>query len=122
MIKPLKLLIFWKNPKFNWNVASGIASYSTKTIPHPSDNLLRRILPAGDPLVSIVPILDQWVQEGRSRNQSDLKTLSKSSGIANATPMLFRYAYGFNICKKLTFFVCLLVIFVDSFYLLNYDE
>ncbi|KAL3509385.1 hypothetical protein ACH5RR_028786 [Cinchona calisaya] len=77
MIKTLKLLISSKNPNHNWNVASGFSSFSTKTLLSSSDNLFKRILPAGDPKVSIVPILDQWVQEGRPLNQSELKSAVK---------------------------------------------
>ncbi|WCJ34110.1 Tetratricopeptide repeat (TPR)-like superfamily protein [Euphorbia peplus] len=34
--------------------------------------LYRRITPLGDPKVSIVPVLDQWVQEGRSVQRASL--------------------------------------------------
>ncbi|KAJ7948302.1 Pentatricopeptide repeat-containing protein [Quillaja saponaria] len=41
------------------------------------DSLYRRISRAGDPQVSIVPILDQWVEEGRGVKQSELKRFIK---------------------------------------------
>ncbi|XP_065863463.1 pentatricopeptide repeat-containing protein At2g20710, mitochondrial-like [Euphorbia lathyris] len=40
-----------------------------------TEQLYRRISPVGDPKVSIVPILDQWVEEGRSVDEQDLKNI-----------------------------------------------
>ncbi|KAL3502725.1 hypothetical protein ACH5RR_037174 [Cinchona calisaya] len=78
MIKSFKLLIFSKKSRHNWNVTSGLFSNTTKTsVSSYSDTLLKRILPAGDPQVSIVPILDQWVQEGRPLHPPELKTILK---------------------------------------------
>lgn len=39
--------------------------------------LYRRITPIGDPQVSIVPILDQWVQEGRPISKDQLRIFIK---------------------------------------------
>ncbi|XP_027127346.1 pentatricopeptide repeat-containing protein At2g20710, mitochondrial [Coffea arabica] len=79
MINSFKnLLNFCKKSHYNWNEASGLFSFSTKTSVSPSPNtLFKRILPAGDPQVSIVPILDQWVREGRPVHRSELKTIFK---------------------------------------------
>ncbi|CDP14776.1 unnamed protein product [Coffea canephora] len=79
MINSFKnLLNFCKKSHYNWNEASGFFSFSTKTSVSPSPNtLFKRILPAGDPQVSIVPILDQWVREGRPVHRSELKTIFK---------------------------------------------
>ncbi|XP_057467035.1 pentatricopeptide repeat-containing protein At2g20710, mitochondrial-like isoform X3 [Actinidia eriantha] len=41
------------------------------------DSLYRRISPLGDPTVSIVPVLDQWVQEGRTVKKGDLENIIK---------------------------------------------
>ncbi|CAK9323729.1 unnamed protein product [Citrullus colocynthis] len=54
--------------------------YSTKALPSsrsPEDTLYRRVSQAGDPRISIVRVLDQWVEEGREVKQSDLKQLIK---------------------------------------------
>ncbi|KAJ0088203.1 hypothetical protein Patl1_32848 [Pistacia atlantica] len=39
--------------------------------------LFRRITPLGDPAVSIVPLLDQWVQEGRTVEKEQLQLFIK---------------------------------------------
>ncbi|KAF8413888.1 hypothetical protein HHK36_001882 [Tetracentron sinense] len=41
------------------------------------DTLFKRISPAGDPRVSIVPVLDKWIEEGRTVNREDLQTMIK---------------------------------------------
>ncbi|KAA8526392.1 hypothetical protein F0562_008405 [Nyssa sinensis] len=53
--------------------------HSTQTLNYSASNdtLYGRISPAGDHRVSIVPILDQWVQEGRAVNKDELKTAIK---------------------------------------------
>lgn len=43
----------------------------------PMSELYRRITPIGDPQVSIVPILDQWVQEGRPISKDQLRIFIK---------------------------------------------
>ncbi|XP_031265403.1 pentatricopeptide repeat-containing protein At2g20710, mitochondrial-like [Pistacia vera] len=65
--------------------ASRISSYSTATrnlttewrSSNPYSNsmrdLFRRISPLGDPTVSIVPLLDRWVQEGRTVEKEQLQ-------------------------------------------------
>lgn len=41
------------------------------------DSLYRRISPLGDPNVSVVPVLDQWVQEGRPVQKVELQNIIK---------------------------------------------
>ncbi|WCJ34111.1 Tetratricopeptide repeat (TPR)-like superfamily protein [Euphorbia peplus] len=50
---------------------------STNTSPWQSltTELYRRINPIGDPTVSVVPVLNQWVEEGRSVHQESLKDI-----------------------------------------------
>ncbi|XP_041026573.1 pentatricopeptide repeat-containing protein At2g20710, mitochondrial-like isoform X1 [Juglans microcarpa x Juglans regia] len=40
-------------------------------------SLYRRISPVGDPDVSVVPILDQWIQEGRHVDKEELQSIIK---------------------------------------------
>ncbi|KAI8525515.1 hypothetical protein RHMOL_Rhmol13G0236100 [Rhododendron molle] len=42
-----------------------------------SDSLYRRISPVGDPRDSVVPVLDQWVQEGRFLDRTQLRLIIK---------------------------------------------
>ncbi|KAF2307708.1 hypothetical protein GH714_031075 [Hevea brasiliensis] len=41
------------------------------------NELYRRISPVGDPKVSIIPILDRWIEEGRSVNKNQLQVFIK---------------------------------------------
>uniref|UniRef100_A0A0A0LV44 Pentacotripeptide-repeat region of PRORP domain-containing protein n=1 Tax=Cucumis sativus TaxID=3659 RepID=A0A0A0LV44_CUCSA len=41
------------------------------------DNLYRRISPVGDPNISVTPLLDQWVLEGRLVQQDELRHIIK---------------------------------------------
>uniref|UniRef100_A0A5B7CCI5 Pentatricopeptide repeat-containing protein n=1 Tax=Davidia involucrata TaxID=16924 RepID=A0A5B7CCI5_DAVIN len=51
---------------------------ATVTAPKKSrDTLYRRISPIGDPRVSIVPVLDQWIEEGRDVNKDGLHSIIK---------------------------------------------
>lgn len=43
----------------------------------PSNNLYKRISPLGDPKVSVVPVLDQWVAEGRPVLKENLEKIIK---------------------------------------------
>ncbi|KAJ7981458.1 Pentatricopeptide repeat-containing protein [Quillaja saponaria] len=54
--------------------------YSTRAVPYNQrrdDSLFRRISLTGDPKVSIVPVLNQWVEEGRYLKQPELQRLIK---------------------------------------------
>ncbi|OVA14940.1 Pentatricopeptide repeat [Macleaya cordata] len=58
--------------------------YSTETVtstpPSTStskDTLYKRISPVGDPRVSIVPVLDKWIEEGKSVKREDLRSMIK---------------------------------------------
>ncbi|KAL7243765.1 hypothetical protein ACSBR1_016064 [Camellia fascicularis] len=42
-----------------------------------SDSLYRRISPLGDPRVSVVPVLDQWVREGRPVDRQHIRFIIK---------------------------------------------
>ncbi|CAH9059992.1 unnamed protein product [Cuscuta europaea] len=42
-----------------------------------SDRLYKRISPIGDPNVSVRPILDQWIEEGKHADKSDLHRIIK---------------------------------------------
>lgn len=55
---------------------SGRFLYSTSTNTG-KQRLYQRISPVGDPRVSVVPILDQWVQEGKPVRQNDLQRIIK---------------------------------------------
>ncbi|KAL8139156.1 hypothetical protein V2J09_005157 [Rumex salicifolius] len=46
------------------------------------DSLFRRISPAGNPKASIVPILDQWLQEGRTVHRHELQFSSSASNFS----------------------------------------
>ncbi|GMN50810.1 hypothetical protein TIFTF001_019973 [Ficus carica] len=59
----------------NQNV-SGRFLYSTSANTG-KQRLYQRISPVGDPSVSVVPILDQWVQEGKPVRQNDLQRIIK---------------------------------------------
>lgn len=48
--------------------------HSTST---PTDTLYHRISRAGDPIIPMTPILDQWIQEGRDINHSELQFFIK---------------------------------------------
>ncbi|KAJ0088199.1 hypothetical protein Patl1_32844 [Pistacia atlantica] len=66
---------------------SSISSHSSATgnlrpkwrrrISNSMNALFHRISPLGDPTVSIVPMLDQWVQEGRNVDQLQLRDFIK---------------------------------------------
>ncbi|KAK7268195.1 hypothetical protein RIF29_20886 [Crotalaria pallida] len=57
---------------------SGVVSSLRKCFPTvPFDVLYRRISPAGDPAVSMVPILEQWVKEGGDATPSGLSSIIK---------------------------------------------
>ncbi|CAL5356917.1 unnamed protein product [Camellia sinensis] len=43
----------------------------------PRDSLYRRILPLGQPTVSIVPVLDRWIEEGRNVSKEQLQHIVK---------------------------------------------
>ncbi|PSS16330.1 Pentatricopeptide repeat-containing protein [Actinidia chinensis var. chinensis] len=76
----MKLLRSW-NPSNLWgDCCNGVISrgfkemfYSTQTLTN--DSLYKRISVAGDPRVSMLPILDQWVEGGRTVDRSEIKTI-----------------------------------------------
>ncbi|CAH1448454.1 unnamed protein product [Lactuca virosa] len=62
--------------RHNKNSSSRSPSFQNKNAPMLS--LYRRISPVGDPDISIVPVLDQWVREGRKVDQDSLNNIIKS--------------------------------------------
>ncbi|KAH7836515.1 hypothetical protein Vadar_002302 [Vaccinium darrowii] len=46
-----------------------------------SDTLYRRISPVGDPKASVVPVLDQWVAEGRHVDRTQLRTIIRELNV-----------------------------------------
>lgn len=73
--------LFHSQSPFHNNIIYGLTtSYSTKTPINPKrrddddvSKLYRRISPVGNPNESIVPILDQWILEGQTVTQSQLR-------------------------------------------------
>ncbi|XP_060668470.1 pentatricopeptide repeat-containing protein At2g20710, mitochondrial-like isoform X1 [Ziziphus jujuba] len=68
------------------NLFIGVSFYSTNTngeISHrnswngPMGVLYRQISPIGDPKLSVVPVLDKWVQDGQNVNKSHLVSVIK---------------------------------------------
>ncbi|KAK3227120.1 hypothetical protein Dsin_006982 [Dipteronia sinensis] len=58
----------------------GVSSYSTTTATSVRGSmscLYRKISPIGDPTVSIVPVLDQWVQDGGAIDKETLQVIIK---------------------------------------------
>ncbi|CAK9181799.1 unnamed protein product [Ilex paraguariensis] len=55
------------------------SSTSTQTLSSPKwpQTLYRRISPVGDPNISIVPVLDQWVREGKEVQREELQWIIK---------------------------------------------
>lgn len=41
------------------------------------NNLYSRISPLGDPRISLAPVLDQWVEEGKKVKDYELRTIVK---------------------------------------------
>lgn len=58
----------------------GVFFYSTRTLARrspPIDSLYSRVSRAGDPKVSIIRVIDQWLEEGRQVQQSDILMMIK---------------------------------------------
>lgn len=53
------------------------SSISNPTNKNTEERLYRRISPVGNPNVSVVPILEQWVQEGKPVSQIELQRIIK---------------------------------------------
>ncbi|KAJ8624298.1 hypothetical protein MRB53_032828 [Persea americana] len=70
----MNLLIFSKR---YWSSAR-VLYYSTQTLAFkPRDSLYSRISPIGDPTVSIVPVLDGWIEDGNTVEKKELQLLVK---------------------------------------------
>lgn len=76
----------------NKNPSHGLPTFRNKT--EPDSSLYRRISPLGDPDLSIVPVLDQWVREGREVDKDSLdkivKSLTKFKRFKHALEVLFQ--------------------------------
>ncbi|KAE8733842.1 hypothetical protein F3Y22_tig00000916pilonHSYRG00031 [Hibiscus syriacus] len=79
----MKLLV-GSNPWTNSSISRilRVVAYSTKTLSSPSastskppDTLPIRISRFGDPKASIVPVLNQWLEEGKPKKQSMLQII-----------------------------------------------
>ncbi|KAG5516904.1 hypothetical protein RHGRI_037587 [Rhododendron griersonianum] len=58
-----------------------------------SDSLYRRISPVGDPRDSVVPVLDQWVQEGRFLDRTQLRLIIKELKVYR------RFQHALEVCS-----------------------
>lgn len=47
------------------------------------DSLYKRISPLGDPNISVIPVLDQWVLEGRPVCREELRNIIKELRVYN---------------------------------------
>lgn len=56
------------------------------------DSLYRRISPVGDPNVSVIPVLDQWVREGRPVQREELQKIIKELRIYK------RFKHALEVC------------------------
>ncbi|KAL0535062.1 hypothetical protein IC582_029376 [Cucumis melo] len=66
-----------------------------------NDDLYRRLSPVGDPNISIVPILDQWVSEGRPVQIVELRLIIKELRVYK------RYKHALEMSKWMSDKVCL---------------
>ncbi|KAL6988672.1 hypothetical protein U1Q18_014428 [Sarracenia purpurea var. burkii] len=60
-------------PKSTLNSTAATVSAPEKS----GDSLYRRISPMGNPTVSVVPVLDQWAEEGRTVKKEQLQNIIK---------------------------------------------
>lgn len=71
----MNLVIFSK--RYLWSSAR-VLYYSTQTLAFkPRDSLYRRISPIGDPTVSIIPVLDGWIEDGNTVEKKELQVMIK---------------------------------------------
>ncbi|OVA14939.1 hypothetical protein BVC80_8951g46 [Macleaya cordata] len=90
----MKIVCFWNrfnSSSYSSSIQRGcyyralrVLFYSTETVtstpPSTStskDTLYKRISPVGDPRVSIIPVLDKWIEEGKSVDGEELRSLIK---------------------------------------------
>ncbi|XP_058204339.1 pentatricopeptide repeat-containing protein At2g20710, mitochondrial-like [Rhododendron vialii] len=64
--------VFQKPPHYSTTTAATFSAPAKS-----GDSLYRRISPLGAPTVSIVPVLDQWVEEGRGLKKEHLQNIVK---------------------------------------------
>lgn len=58
-------------------VANAIMRRSFRKATAQRNNLYSRISPLGDPRISLAPVLDQWVEEGKKVKDYELRTIVK---------------------------------------------
>ncbi|XP_057455679.1 pentatricopeptide repeat-containing protein At2g20710, mitochondrial-like [Lotus japonicus] len=58
-----------------WNLNNTLRLFSSSS--SPTDSLFLRISRSGDPAISITPLLNQWVEEGRPINHAELQFFIK---------------------------------------------
>nr|GLL24112.1 pentatricopeptide repeat-containing protein At2g20710, mitochondrial-like [Ipomoea trifida] len=61
-----------------------------------SERLYRRISPVGDPNVSVLPILDQWIEEGKTADKVELQRIIKE------LTRFRRYKHALEVSKWMT--------------------
>lgn len=105
------------NP-WHGNAISGVFRtlfYSTEALAScspPFETLYHRISRAGNPRISIVPVLDQWIEEGRDVNKSELQSFIKM------LRKYRRYSHALQVRRNNNFFLFLLytIFMYDLFY------
>ena len=66
-----------------------------------NSSLYRRISPVGDPDISIVPVLDEWVSEGREVDRESLNS------IIGSLKKFKRFKHALEVLIRLHHFFCL---------------
>lgn len=101
----------------------GVFFYSTRTLARrspPIDSLYSRVSRAGDPKVSIIRVIDQWLEEGRQVQQSDLlmmiKQLRKFRRYSQALQVSFPSNLNFFLYRYIHTCECM----YDCLYVYNY--
>jgi len=104
----------------------GVFFYSTRTLARPSppiDSLYSRVSRAGDPKVSIIRVIDQWLEEGRQVQQSDIlmmiKQLRKFRRYSQALQVSFPSNLNFFLYKYIHVNVCMIVYMYITMYFVN---
>lgn len=103
----------------------GVFFYPTRTLASsaPIDSLYSRVSRAGDPKVSIIRVIDQWLEEGRQVQQSDLlmmiKQLRKFRRYSQALQVSFPSNLNFFLYKYIHVNVWMIVYMYITMYFVN---
>ena len=73
-------------------------------------SLYRRISPLGDPNVSLVPILDEWVQQGNPVTQTELQLIIRELRVCRRFKQALQVSFHFLLFSFLFFFNILVLI------------